>query len=153
LQDAAASDVRGSRSGAKNIIPNTHEAANWLGHILPEFEGRVMTSALNVPIHEGCLADVNLVFEDSSISAAQVNDVMRASVAAHRGVVDVVEDPIVSSDVIGSSLSLLFDSKGTIKAGDSIVKTLSWYENLGHAARLLDVVRLYAALGANREAA
>jgi glyceraldehyde 3-phosphate dehydrogenase len=61
-------------------------------------------------------------------------------------VVGVVEDPIVSSDVIGDARSLLFDAKGTIKAGDNIIKTLSWYENLGHAARLLDVVRLYAQL-------
>jgi glyceraldehyde 3-phosphate dehydrogenase len=153
LQDYAGSDFRRSRSAAKNIIPNTHEAANWLGHILPEFEGNVLTSALNVPIHEGCLADVNLVFEDASITAEQVNEVMRESVSSHPGVVGVVEDPIVSSDVIGSSLSLLFDSKGTIKAGDSIIKTLSWYENLGHAARLLDVVRLYGALDATEEAA
>ena len=43
--------------------------------------------------------------------------------------------------------------KGTIKAGDSIIKTLSWYENLGHAARLLDVVRLYAELDRAEEAA
>ena len=152
LQDYAGSDFRRSRSAAENIIPNTHEAAAWLGHILPEFEDKVLTSALNVPIHEGCLADVNLVFADSTITAEQVNDVMRASVAEHAGVVDVVEDPIVSSDVIGSSLSLLFDTKGTIKAGDNIVKTLSWYENLGHAARLLDVVRLYAGLESAKEA-
>ncbi len=112
-----------------------------------------MTSALNVPIHEGCLADINLVFEDAAITAEDVNETMRESVAVHAGVVDVVEDPIVSSDVIGSSLSLLFDTKGTIKAGDSIVKTLSWYENLGHAARLLDVVRLYSALDATQEVA
>ena len=56
------------------------------------------------------------------------------------------EDPIVSSDVIGNSHSLLFDARGTIKAGERIIKTLGWYENLGHAARLLDVVRLYDAL-------
>ena len=60
---------------------------------------------------------------------------------------------IVSSDVIGNPLSLLFDAKGTIKAGSNTIKTLSWYENLGHAARLLDVVRIYNSLGQQREAA
>ena len=64
-----------------------------------------------------------------------------------------MEDPIVSSDVIGNPHSLLFDAKGTIKAGDTIIKTLSWYENLGHAARLLDVVRLYRNLDLQQEAA
>ncbi len=153
LQDYAGSDFRRSRSAAKNIIPNTHEAGGWLSHILPDFDGKVLTSALNVPIHEGCLADVNLVFADTSITAEAVNDAMVAAAADHPGVVGVAEDPIVSSDVIGSSLSLLFDLKGTIKAGDSIIKTLSWYENLGHAARLLDVARLYGKLGKVEEAA
>jgi glyceraldehyde 3-phosphate dehydrogenase len=153
LQDYAGSDYRRSRSAAENIIPNSHEAANWLSHILPEFDGKVLTSTLNVPIHEGCLADVNIVFKDESITADTVNDTMRDAVAAHPGIVGVVEDPIVSSDVIGSSLSLLFDVKGTIKAGDSIIKTLSWYENRGHAARLLDVARIYGQLGTAEEAA
>ena len=69
------------------------------------------------------------------------------------GIVGVVEDPIVSSDVIGNPHSLLFDAKGTIKAGNNTIKTLSWYENLGHAARLLDVVRLYRKLDLQQEAA
>ena len=56
-------------------------------------------------------------------------------------------DAFVSSDVIGNSCSLLFDLQGTIKAGRHTVKLLGWYESLGHAVRLLDVVRLYAELG------
>ena len=51
LQDYAGSDFRRSRSAAKNIIPNTHEASLWLGQILPEFDGKILTSALNVPVH------------------------------------------------------------------------------------------------------
>ncbi len=146
LQDYAGSDYRRSRSAAKNIIPNDHEACNWLGRILPQFEGKILTSALNVPVQQGCLLDVNLVLENSDVSAEDINQAMRNSIPDYSGIVDVVEDPIVSSDVIGNSHSLLFDAKGTIKAGRNIVKALSWYENLGHAARLLDVVRLYATL-------
>ncbi len=153
LQDYAGSDFRRSRSAAKNIIPNSHEAALWLGHILPQFEGKFLTSALNVPIHEGCLLDVNLVMEDTGVAVDEINQAMRNAVSEYAGIVDVVEDPIVSSDVIGNSHSLLFDAVGTIKAGKNIVKTLSWYENLGHAARLLDVVRLYANLDAQLEVA
>mgnify|MGYP000648460012 CR=1 FL=1 len=69
------------------------------------------------------------------------------------GIVGFTDDPIVSSDVIGSSLSLLFDTKGTVKAGTQTIKTLSWYENIGHAARLLDVVRLYSTLESKGEVA
>jgi glyceraldehyde 3-phosphate dehydrogenase len=153
LQDYAGSDFRRSRSAAKNIIPNSHEAGVWLGHILPQFEGKMLTSALNVPIHEGCLLDVNLVMEDEQINVEDINRAMRDSVGNYEGIVDVVEDPIVSSDIIGNPHSLLFDTQGTIKAGKNIVKTLSWYENLGHAARLLDVVRLYANLDKKVEVA
>jgi glyceraldehyde 3-phosphate dehydrogenase len=151
LQDYAGSDIRRSRSAAENIIPNSHEAGAWLGRILPDFDGKFLTSALNVPIHEGCLLDVNLVLEDTQVGAEDINEAMRA--ANLPGIVGVVEDPIVSSDVIGNPLSLLFDTKGTIKAGNSIIKTLSWYENLGHAARLLDVVRIYRQLDVQQEAA
>lgn len=146
LQDSAGSDFRRSRSAPENIIPNTHEASYWIGQLLPEFDGKVFSSALNVPIHEGSLLDVNLVMTDSSVTADDINDVMRQSAASLPGIVGVADDPIVSSDVIGSSLSLLFDSKGTIKAGDNIIKALGWYETRGHAARLLDIVRLYAGL-------
>ena len=148
LQDYAGSDFRRSRSAAENIIPNTHDAAAWMGRILPKFDGKVMTSALNVPVHEGCLADVNLVMADGNVSPEQVNDTMRAAAKTKtlEDIVGITEDPIVSSDVIDSTLSLLFDTRGTIKAGDSIIKALGWYENRGHAARLLDVARLYGKL-------
>ena len=148
LQDYAGSDFRRSRSAAKNIIPNTHEAGAWLGHILPQFAGKVLTATLNVPIHQGCLLDVNLVVADKAVTAQVINETMRAAVGHYAGLVDVSEDPIVSSDVIGNPVSLLFDARGTIKAGANSIKTLSWYENLGHAARLLDVVRLYGQLDA-----
>lgn len=146
LQDYAGSDFRRSRSAAKNIIPNTHEAGLWLGQILPQFDGKILTSALNVPVQEGCLLDVTLVMKDAAIGVEDVNQAMRAAAAELPGIVDVVEDPIVSSDIIGNPTSLLFDTQGTIKAGNNMIKTLSWYENLGHAARLLDVVRLYSKL-------
>jgi len=151
LQDYAGSDFRRSRSAAKNIIPNSHEAGAWLGQILPAFEGKFLTSALNVPIHEGCLLDVNLVLASGDVGVEEINEAMRG--AKLPGIVGVVEDPIVSSDVIGNPLSLLFDAKGTIKAGNNIIKTLSWYESLGHAARLLDVVRIYRELDLRQEAA
>ncbi len=153
LQDYAGSDFRRSRSAAKNIIPNNHEASDWLGYFLPQFEGKILTSALNVPVQEGCLLDVNLVMADGAVDPEAVNAVMRDAAQAHPGIIGVAEDPIVSSDVIGSPLSLLFDIKGTIKAGGNIIKTLSWYETRGHAARMLDVVRLYDALDAQQEVA
>lgn len=157
LQDYAGPDRRRSRSAAENIIPNSHEAQDWIGKVLPSFEGKVMTNALNVPIHAGCLLDATLVMRDGEVSADDVNAVMKEAVPDYAGIVEVTEDPVVSSDVLGSTLSLLFDAEATVKAGSTIIKTLGWYENLGHAARMLDVVRLYAAAdaaqGSTRESA
>jgi glyceraldehyde 3-phosphate dehydrogenase len=153
LQDYAGSDFRRSRSAAKNIIPNTHEASLWLGQVLPAFDGKIITSALNVPVQEGCLLDTTLVIADDAATVEDVNETMRLAAGELPGIVGVIEDPIVSSDVIGNPVSLLFDIKGTIKAGNNTIKTLSWYENLGHAARLLDVVRLYNELDRQAEAA
>lgn len=153
LQDYAGSDMRRSRSAAKNIIPNTHEGAGWLDQVLPELSGKIMTSALNVPVQQGCLLDTNLVFSDSSVDAQRVNQVVCAGAKKFPGIVDVCEDPIVSSDVLNNPHSLLFDLQGTIKAGNSTVKALGWYENLGHAARLLDVLRLYAEIDTQKEVA
>jgi glyceraldehyde 3-phosphate dehydrogenase len=76
-----------------------------------------------------------------------VNEAIRAAAAARPELIGFTEDPIVSSDVIGCRQSLLFDSRATLKAGKRIVKTLAWYESLGHACRVLDVVRRYARFG------
>jgi glyceraldehyde 3-phosphate dehydrogenase len=143
LQDYAGRDFRRSRSAAENIIPNTHEAERWLPRILPQYAGKVMTNTLNVPIHSGCLLDVNLVLADPAIDEQAFNAVVRDGAGQLAGIVGITDDPIVSSDVLGSTLSLLFDTQATEKAGSHIVKALGWYENLGHAARLLDVARLY----------
>ena len=148
VQDYAGSDYRRSRSAAENIIPSTHEAGNWLPNLLPHLEGRVTTSALNVPIQRGSLLDVSLAFSDDSITVDAVNDAIRSAARSRPELVQVSEDPIVSSDVIGQSCTVLFDAPGTIKAGSRMIKLLGWYENLGHAARLLDVARLYTEMEA-----
>ena len=148
VQDYAGSDYRRSRSAAENIIPNTHEAGNWLPNLLPHLEGRVTTSALNVPIPRGSLLDISLAFNDDSITVDAVNNAIRSASHSRPELVQVSEDPIVSSDVIGQSCTVLFDAPGTIKAGSRMIKLLGWYENLGHAARLLDVARLYTELEA-----
>ena len=148
VQDYAGSDYRRSRSAAENIIPNTHEAGDWLPNLLPHLEDRVTTSALNVPIQRGSLLDVSLAFIDDSITVDAVNDAIRSASRSRPELIQVSEDPIVSSDVIGQSCTVLFDAPGTIKAGSRMIKLLGWYENLGHAARLLDVARLYTKMEA-----
>ena len=146
LQDYAHEDFRRSRSAAENIIPNKNESARWVEMVLPKFAGKLSGYALNVPVQRGSLLDVNCVMRDGNIAVDQVNDVMRAAAAVHPDLIGVTDDPIVSSDVIGCRQSLLFDARATLKAGKKIVKVLAWYESLGHACRVLDVVRQYSQL-------
>ena len=153
LQDYAGRDFRRSRSAAENIIPNTHEAERWITAVLPEFANKVMTNTLNVPIHSGCMLDANLVMADAAVDTEAFNNVVRKGAAKLTEVVGITDDPIVSTDVLGSTLSLLFDTQATEKAGQHIIKALGWYENLGHAARLLDVIRLYHNLDVTQEQA
>jgi glyceraldehyde 3-phosphate dehydrogenase len=102
--------------------------------------------ALNVPVQRGSLLDVNCVMQDGNVTVEQVNNAMRAAAVEYPDLIGVTDDPIVSSDVIGCRQSLLFDSRATLKAGKKIVKVLAWYESLGHACRVLDVVRHYSRL-------
>jgi glyceraldehyde 3-phosphate dehydrogenase len=146
LQDYAHEDFRRSRSAAQNIIPNSNESARWVELILPKFAGKLSGYALNVPVQRGSLLDLNCVMHDSAVTVEQVNDAMRVAAGQYPQLIGVTADPIVSSDVIGCRQSLLFDSRATLKAGKKIVKVLAWYETLGHACRILDVVRLYSRL-------
>ena len=146
LQDYAHEDFRRSRSAAQNIIPNNNESARWLEFVLPKFAGKLSGYALNVPVQRGSLLDLNCVMQDGAVTVEQVNEAMRAAAADRPALIGINDDPIVSSDVIGCRQSLLFDTRATIKAGKKIVKVLAWYESLGHACRLLDVVRLYNSL-------
>jgi glyceraldehyde 3-phosphate dehydrogenase len=148
LQDYAHEDFRRSRSAAENIIPNSNESARWVESILPKFTGKLSGYALNVPVQRGSLLDVNCVMQDANVTVEQVNEAMRAAAAEHPALIGVTDDPIVSSDVIGCRQSLLFDSRATLKAGKRMVKTLAWYESLGHACRVLEVVRHYSSLDA-----
>ena len=99
-----------------------------------------------MPVQHVSLLDLNCVMQDAEVNVKQVNEAMRAAANQHPMLIGVTDDPVVSSDVIGCRQSLLFDSRATIKAGKRIVKVLAWYESLGHACRVLDVVRRYGRL-------
>lgn len=143
LQDYAQGDQRRSRSAAQNIIPNYNASAACIEQLLPRFAGRLSGCALNVPVQHGSLLDLNCVLR-AATDAEQVNEALRTAAAGRPDLVGIAEDPIVSSDVIGCRQSLLFDTRGTQRAGERMLKALGWYETLGHACRVLDVVRTYA---------
>jgi len=148
LQDTVGSDFRRSRSAAENIIPNDTETPQWVETILPQFKGKLDGIALNVPVSNGSCLDLTTQFADSSITVEAVNNAAKEAARQMPEIIEVTEDPVVSSDVQGNRHSLVFDTKATMKTQGRLVKTISWYDNgWGHAARLLDLIRAYARKG------
>ncbi len=146
LQDYAQGDERRSRSAAQNIIPNANHSPAWVEHLMPRFAGRLSGLALNVPVQRGSLLDVDFVLSRDEVGIDAVNAALVAAAAQRPQLIGIAIDPIVSSDVIGCTQSLLFDTQATQRAGRRLLKALGWYETLGHACRVLDVVRAYAAI-------
>ena len=150
LQDYAGADYRRSRSAAENIIPNSRDSPAWVERLMPALAGRLGGYALNVPVQQGSLLDVNYVLREEGVDRSAVNAEMQAAAIEHPALIAVASDPIVSSDVIGCPQSVLFDMPGTMRSGKNLLKTLSWYESLGQAHRVLDVVRHYASIDQGR---
>ncbi len=140
--DQARQDFRRSRSAA-NIIPNDNASPRWVAATLPRFQGRLSGYALNVPVQRGSLLDLSAVMRSPDVTVDDVNQAFLEAAEQYPGLVTIAHDPIVSSDVLGSRHSVIFDLQGTLKAGRRMIKTLAWYEELSHARRLLEVARLY----------
>jgi glyceraldehyde 3-phosphate dehydrogenase len=149
LSDTAKPGLRWSRSAAQNIIPNHSWAPKAVAEILPPMKDKISGMALNVPVPAGSLID--LVSElEKPLSVDEVNTIFReAAVGPYQGLVAFTDEPIVSSDVVGNSASVLFDAQATISLGNGMIKTVGWYDNgWGFAYRMLELAQL---LGRNLE--
>ena len=92
------------------------------------------------------MLDLTLALQTDDVDTEAVNSVFVAAAKAEPRLVDTVSDPIVSSDIKGSAMSLIVDLQGTLKAGTRTIKILGWHETLGHARRILDVASLYRSM-------
>lgn len=144
LRDKAGSDFRRSRSAAENIIPNETPSPKWIQKIMPEFKGKVEGSALNVPVPNGSLLDLTLIFKNNDVSLEMINDAVQKYANKLPEIVEMMEDPIVSSDVIGDTHSVVFDKRASIKSSGRMIKTLTWYHAaMAMAARIIDLISAY----------
>ena len=139
------SDLRRARAAALNIIPTSTGAAKAVHLVVPSLKGKMHGLALRVPVGTGSLVDLVCLL-DKNTTADQVNAVFVAAAKGRmKGILDVTDDPIVSSDVKGSTFSSIVDAKETTVIGDNLVKVLAWYDNeWGYSCRLVDLVELIA---------
>lgn len=121
-------DLRRARAAAENIIPNTTGAAKAIGLVIPELNGLLDGGAQRVPVITGSLTEVVAVIEKEA-TADDVNAAMKAAADESYGY---TEDPIVSTDIIGTEYGSLFDAtqtKVTHINGITLAKVASWYDN------------------------
>jgi len=144
LRDKAGTDFRRSRSAAENIIPNETPSPEWIQKIMPEFKGRIEGSALNVPVPSGSLLDLTAIFKSKDITIEMINNVVQKYADQHPEIVEMMHDPIVSTDVIGNTHSVVFDRDASIKSSGRMIKTLTWYHAAkAMSARIIDLIIAY----------
>ena len=149
LVDGPHKDLRRARAAAINIIPTSTGAARATGLVLDAMQGRLDGQAPRVPVPDGSLTDFTGVLA-RDVTTDEVNDAFKA--AASEGplanVLEYSEEPLVSSDIVGSPASCTFDSELTQSIGN-MVKVFGWYDNeWGYSCRLVDLVEIVGA--ANR---
>ncbi len=139
IQDAPHSDLRRARACAYNIVPTSTGAANAVGKVIPSVKGKLFAMALRVPVITGSLIELNVLVE-KTMSKEDINNLFKKYAEGEmKGVLEYVEDPIVSSDIVRNPHSSIFDSLLTDVNGN-FVKIVSWYDNeAGYSARLADL--------------
>jgi len=143
LRDKAGTDFRKSRSAAENIIPANSIAPPWIEHVLPEMKGKVEGAILNVPVPNGSVLDLTTVIKNK-VSIADINKVMEEAAKKLPHIIQVVDDPIVSTDVIDNRHSAVFDKKASMLSPGRMVKTLTWYHSaMAMAARIKELILAY----------
>jgi len=144
LLDLAHGDLRRARAAAVNIVPSSTGAARATSLVLASMKGRLDGTSLRVPIPDGSITDFTAIVRTTTVE--EINAAFRAAAAEGplKGVLVYTDEPIVSSDIVGTPASCTFDSKMTmVQAIDehkSLVKIFGWYDNeWGYSNRLVDL--------------
>jgi glyceraldehyde 3-phosphate dehydrogenase len=141
LLDLWHKDLRRARAAAINMVPSSTGAAKAIGLVLPKLAGKLDGLAIRVPTPNVSLVDLVAAVR-ARPSIEDVNKAMKnAAEGALKGVLAYTEEPLVSSDFMGSSVSSTVDGLET-KVNGNLVKVLAWYDNeWGYSCRLLDLIK------------
>jgi glyceraldehyde 3-phosphate dehydrogenase len=144
LQDGPHKDLRRARAAAINIVPTSTGAAKATSLVIPELKGKLDGYSLRVPVPDGSITDL-VVELGRDVTKDEVNAAFKAAAEGSlKGVLYYTEDPIVSSDIVGSPASCTFDASITMAYGNQ-VKVFGWYDNeWGYSSRLVDLAALVA---------
>ncbi|MBO7428726.1 MAG: type I glyceraldehyde-3-phosphate dehydrogenase [Paludibacteraceae bacterium] len=139
-------DLRRSRAGAQNIVPNSTGAAKAIGLVIPELNGKLIGSAQRIPTPTGSTTILIAVVKGKDITKEGINAAMKAAQTESYGY---TEDEIVSSDIIGMKFGSLFDATQTMvsKIDDNTyqVQVVSWYDNENsYTSQMVRTIKYFA---------
>jgi glyceraldehyde 3-phosphate dehydrogenase (phosphorylating) len=143
LQDAPHKDLRRARAAAVNLVPTSTGAAKAVGLVLPELDGKLNGISVRAPVITGSVVD--LVCEVSrETTKEEINEAFaaKADAGALEGILRYSEDPIVSTDIVRSPYSSIFDAPLTMVIDGKLVKIVAWYDNeWGYSNRVVDLAQ------------
>lgn len=144
LHDAPHKDLRRARAAALSIVPTSTGAAKAITKIFPHLDGKLGGCGMRVPVPDGSLTDITCVLE-KPVTAEEINAAFKkASETTLKGILQYIEDPIVSVDIVGNPHSCVFDPEFTSVVGN-LVKVIGWYDNeYGYSNRLADLIEKVA---------
>jgi glyceraldehyde 3-phosphate dehydrogenase len=145
LQDGPHKDLRRARAAAANIVPTTTGAAIATTEALPSLKEKFDGLAIRVPVIVGSLSDITVLLS-RNVTVEEVNlSLKNAANSSLKGILAVSEEPLVSSDIVGSPASAIVDLSLTKVIGGNLVKVVAWYDNeWGYSCRLLEMAIKFA---------
>jgi glyceraldehyde 3-phosphate dehydrogenase len=141
ILDAPHKDLRRARAAAVSIIPTKTGAAKAIGLVIPEIEGKLDGMAVRVPTSDGSLVDLTCELE-KNVTKDDINAAMKAAAnGPMKGILEYIDEPLVSCDIVGNPHSSIYDSLLTKVIGGNFVKVISWYDNeAGYSNRVADTI-------------
>jgi len=142
ILDLPHKDLRRARAAALSMIPTTTGAAKAISEVIPDMKGRLDGVSVRVPTPDGSLVDLVAEIEKETTKEEINAAVKKAAEGYARGVIEYMEDPIVSCDVVGNSHSSVFDALSTNVMNGNFIKIFSWYDNeYGFSCRMIDMLK------------
>jgi glyceraldehyde 3-phosphate dehydrogenase len=143
LQDAPHSDLRRARAAAINLVPASSGAAKAIGLVIPELNGKLHGAAVRAPVPTGSVVDLT-VLAGRETTKEEINEAFaaQADTGAFAGILQYTTDPIVSSDIVRSPFSSIFDAELTTVLQGDLVKVVAWYDNeWGYSNRCVELAQ------------
>lgn len=141
-------DWRTGRSVFGNVIPSTTGAAKAVGLVIPSLQGKLTGISYRVPTANVSVVDLNVVLEKPTSYAEICEKVKEASETYMKGVLEYVDDEVVSSDFVGDPCTSIFDAREGIELNDHFFKFIAFYDNeFGYSSKILEMIKHIHSVG------